>query len=81
MHLFQRLQDWQDLRDMNDGELADKIGCSRSVISRAKRGLQPLKMEHQLALEEISQIRPAEWAEFYADVVRAQKKSAVAEVA
>lgn len=69
MALFQRLQDWQDLKGFTDTKLAEKIGCGRSVLSRAKRGIHVLKMKHQLALEELTGIRPSEWAEFYAETI------------
>lgn len=65
---FQRLQDWQDLKGMKDGPLADMLGCDRSGISRAKRGIHALKMRHKLALEALSGIKPSEWAEFEAEV-------------
>ena len=68
MVVFQRLQDWQDLKRINDSALADMIGCHRSVLSRAKRGIHALKMRHQIAIESLSGIRPSEWAEFYAAV-------------
>jgi hypothetical protein len=70
MAIFQRLQDWQDLKGIKDGELAEKIGCGRSVLSRAKRGIHALKMKHQIALEELTGIKPSEWADFYADLAK-----------
>lgn len=85
MHLFAPLQDWQDRTGNSDEETGALIGVSRSMISRAKRGLQPLKMKHQLALQKFTGISPGQWAEFYAGVVVAaakpQKKSARAEFA
>lgn len=81
---FQRLQDWQDLKGIKDGPLAEQIGCSRSGLSRAKRGIHALKMRHKLALETISGIKPSEWAEFEAEVearrVKKPRKKSVAEV-
>lgn len=68
MHLFRRLQDWQRLHQYTDARLAEKVGCDRSVLSRAKRGLHVLKMKHQLAIEQLTEIKPAEWAEFYAKI-------------
>lgn len=72
MALFQRLQDWQTALGKSDEEVAGLIRISRSKLSRAKRGLQPLPMADQLALEKISGIKPTDWAEFYAGVVASQ---------
>lgn len=89
MSVFEPLAAWQKLSRKSDRALAALIGISHSKLGRAKRGLQPLPMEDQLALEKITGITPAEWAEFYAKVVqgrgktspRAPKKSLVVEEA
>lgn len=81
--VFQKLQRWQDSHGVTDSALAAKIGVHQTAISRAKRGKRVLGMEHQLALQQITKIAPADWAEFYAQTVtlrgKAQKKSALAE--
>lgn len=83
--VFQKLQRWQDANNVTDSALAAKIGVHQTAISRAKRGRRVLGMEHQLALQVITKIAPADWAEFYAQTVamrgKAQKKSAEAEPA
>lgn len=87
--VFQKLQAWQDREGVSNTALAEKVGLHQTAISRAKRGLRVLGMEHQLALQKITGIPPAEWAEFYAQSVHlrgeaasgAQKKSLGVEAA
>lgn len=74
--LFKPLQDWQLLVGKTDKELIDMlrevapaVRISASMLSRAKRGLQPPRMELQLTLQKITGVTPAQWAEFYAEVV------------
>lgn len=80
--LFQKLQTWQDEKGVSNTELARKIGVDPTAISRAKRGLRVLGMQHQLAIQRFTKaVSPADWAEFYAQTVTirakaAQKKSA-----
>lgn len=74
MIVFQRLQDWQDELGNTDNDVGALIGVSGSTINRAKRGLRPLKMEHQLALQKVTGITPAEWADFYAAAVERRLK-------
>lgn len=81
--VFQKLQAWQDANGVTDSALALKIGVHQSAISRAKRGLRVLSMKHQLALQPITKIPPAEWADFFAQTMHLrepQKKSVLAEV-
>jgi transcriptional regulator with XRE-family HTH domain len=85
--MLQKLQQWQRDRGVNDTALAERIGVTQSAISRAKRGLRVLGMEHQLAIQEVTEnaVLPVDWAEFYALTVHlrpkkvptAQKKSPV----
>lgn len=73
--VFQKLQAWQDEHGVSDTKLAERIGVHQTAISRAKRGLRMLGMEHQLALQKITKIPPAEWADFYAQTVNLRKGS------
>lgn len=79
MCIFRRLADWQALYGVDDAELAAKIGVHRSVISRARRGITVPRIEHQLAIQDITGIKPEEWAEFRVNVIKsrtgAQKKT------
>jgi DNA-binding transcriptional regulator YdaS (Cro superfamily) len=89
--LFQKLHKWQTEQGENDTTLAEKIGVHQTAISRAKRGLRVLGMEHQLAIQKVTgnHVLPADWAEFYAltmhlrpkKVSPTQKKSLAAESA
>jgi DNA-binding transcriptional regulator YdaS (Cro superfamily) len=69
---FDALDRWQKASRKSDAQTAALIGISPSKFSRARRGLQPLPMEDQLALEKITGITPAEWAGFYAEAVKAK---------
>lgn len=72
---FDALDKWQKQSRKSDAQTAALIEVSPSKFSRARRGLQPLPMEDQLALEKITGITPAEWAEFYAKAFKASGKS------
>lgn len=72
--VFQKLQAWQDNHGVSDTELARRIKVHQTAISRAKRGLRVLGMEHQLALQKITKISPSEWADFYAQTVALRRK-------
>ena len=71
--IFQKLQAWQDKNGVSDSELARRISVHQTAISRAKRGLRVLGMEHQLAIQKITKIPPAEWADFYAQTIELRK--------
>lgn len=93
--MLQKLQRWQTENGVNDTALAERVGVTQSAISRAKRGLRVLNMEHQLAIQRVTDnaVLPVDWAEFYALTVhlrprttgqgrkRAGKKLAAAEEA
>lgn len=73
--VFQKLQAWQDRENYTDTKLAEKIGVHQTAISRAKRGLRVLGIEHQLALQKITGIPPAEWADWFAQTVHLRPKT------
>lgn len=64
--LFQKLQAWQDRTETDDAALADLVGVDRSTIYRGKRAQRELRTETLLAIQRVTGIPPAEWAEFYA---------------
>lgn len=66
--VLQKLQRWQADKGVSDTALADAIGVHQSAISRAKRGLRVLGMDHQLAIQKVTDnaVLPIDWAEFYA---------------
>lgn len=85
--VFQKLQAWLDNEGWSDTRLAKEIGVTQSAISRAKRGLRVLGMEHQLEIQRVTKkVSPADWADFFAQTVElrrpkgppAQKKSLAA---
>jgi len=74
--MFKRLQDWQDRVGLDDEALGARVGLNRTTIMRAKRGLSVLRMEAQLAIQELTGITPAEWAAHFAETasLRASRK-------
>ena len=74
--VFQKLQAWLDREGCTDSELARRIGVHQTAISRAKRGLRVLGMEHQLAIQKVTGIPPSEWADFYAQTVDLRRSKA-----
>ena len=74
---FQKLQAWQDKHGVSDSDLARRVTeemqaeppVHQTTISRAKAGKRLLGMELQLAIQKITKIPPAEWADFYAQTV------------
>ena len=75
--LFQKLHAWQAEHGITDSALADKIMVHQTAISRAKRGLRVLGIEHQLAIQKITKtVSPADWAEFYAQTTHLRPKKA-----
>lgn len=75
MVVFQKLHAWQADNSVSDSELARRIGIHQTTISRAKRGLRVLDMEHQLAIQAITKVvSPADWAEFFAQTVHLRPK-------
>lgn len=66
--MLQKLQQWQTKNKVSDAALAKKVGVHQTAISRAKRGLRILGMEHQLKVQEITdnEVLPVDWAQFYA---------------
>ena len=75
--MLQKLQRWQTEKNVNDTVLAGRVGISQSAISRAKRGLRVLGMEHQLAIQKITDnaVLPVDWAEFYALTMHLRPKT------
>lgn len=74
--VFQKLQTWQADNGVSDTELARRVGVHQSAISRAKRGLRVLGMEHQLAIQTITKkVSPADWADFYAETMHLRPKT------
>lgn len=67
---FRRLDRWKKSERKTDAWIADQIGVDKGVFSRFRNGLQTLKMKHLLRFEEVTEITPAECAEFYAEAVR-----------
>ena len=78
--LLQKLQRWQSENNVSDTALAETIGVHQSAISRAKRGLRVLGMEHQLAIQKATKhaVLPADWAEFYALTMHLRPKKPTA---
>lgn len=56
----------------SDAAIGRLIGVNRWKIGRARRGELPLSMEEQVALEEFTGVTPAQWADFYAKIVKAR---------
>lgn len=83
---LERLEDWQALSETSDRALALKLDCSHSKISRIKRGLHPMPVKDQVALQEYIGASPADWAAYYSELAvksvtaekGSQKKSLVA---
>lgn len=67
---FRKLDLWKKAEEKSDAWIADKIGVDKGVFSRFRNGRQTLKMRHLLKLQEITDITPAECAEFYAEAVK-----------
>ncbi len=69
----------------SDAAIGRLIGASRWKISRGRRGDPPFSIEDQMALQEFTGVRPAQWAEYYAKLITArdgaQKKSVAEAVA
>jgi len=78
--ILQKLHRWQTEKGVNDTSLAEKIGVTQSAISRAKRGLRVLGMEHQLAIQKVTEnaVLPVDWAEFFALTVHLRPKKSAA---
>ena len=75
--VFQKLHAWQAEKGWTDARLAEEIGVHQTTISRAKRGLRVLDIEHQLAIQKLAKIiSPADWADFYAQTTHLRPKTA-----
>ena len=67
---FRKLNLWQKAEGMSDADTARELEIGKSVFSRFRNGLQTLKMRHLLRFEALTDITPAECAEFYAEAVK-----------
>lgn len=54
----------------SDAAIGRLINVNRWKISRGRRGDPPLPLEDQIALQPITGVSPAQWAEYYAKLIR-----------
>lgn len=70
--VFRALNEWQRVAGHNDAQTAEMLQITRSKFSRFRNGLLPLPIQVQLRLERLTEITPAQCAEFYAACVKAR---------
>lgn len=80
MLFFAKFDSWQSRAGLTDADVGEIASCAHSTIGRVKRGEIFLKPEKRQLICDASggELRPADFAEFEEEIVRARRSSSEA---